>query len=151
MKSTNSALTIALIGLLSGCGNPMSLEKDLRRHEDKNKELELRNDSLAEDKRKYSQYIKGMMVTDNYRWFIADFPILFEEAKALCKEFDFQLPTVTQRKEFETQVFEKNPDWKDVSFYGSSFTIERMHVEPEQDDLSPDIALCMSEREFSDF
>lgn len=139
--------TLVLAAVSSGCGNPVNLEKDLRREEGRRKDSEAANKELQDENRQLKEHLQGIFVSDSFLWFFGQLPANYEEAVKVCEDVKYKLPNNSQLREFDEQVFKKNPDWAGKSIGDSAFSIDNIHVTPKKDGASPEIALCMHERE----
>lgn len=138
------ATTLTLINIVA-CGN-LPQVKNLE--QDKS-EAQNQVSQLSKENAEAKAFLQRIRTTDNYLWFIARGDVSFEEAKLLCENFGYQLPSEAALAEFDAQIMQKDQDWLGWQKSGESdkpliTSPSGIHVTPEREVKKSRIALCMT-------
>jgi hypothetical protein len=128
-------LAIIFSILVTGCGNPVTLEKDLRNEEDKRKESEDRAAALENEVDRLKPLLTNIYASTNYLWVFTGVYSSRESAQTQCDYIGYSLPDTVAFSEFQQEVLPRNSGW-------SEFSEEQFQLEDKEATTESGIVLC---------
>lgn len=107
--------------LLSACGNPIALQKNLSSEEEKCKDAEATSSNLASQVSLLKGYLTHIYVTTNHLWVFTGLAHEYSVARGQCTGIGYTLPSSGDVEEFKSELLPAHPEW---SKYISGVQIE---------------------------
>lgn len=148
----NIRLLALSICFLSGCSKTyenITHDNQLHQQEQQSNQEADQNYQLQQQVRNYKLYLQSIFVTDQSIWVYAvgwqpsssSALSPYEQAKSVCSDINYQLPTPDQLQEFMTEVVAKSSH-ADVS----SLKAQDIYTTTAPTGLFPDFLLCRTSR-----
>ncbi len=134
MLSRYLLMAVILVG--SACGNPVKMEKDLKRNEDDRRSAEKRVQELENENRRMRDRLAGVFASENNIWVLAEAFSDYGTAKSTCEGLKYTLPTREQFNEFWNGPYASLPESKRLQ------KAEEFHILDETIALKQGFVLC---------
>lgn len=123
-----------ILTLLTSCGNPVTLQKDLKSEEGKRKSAEQTSADLTTKVTLLKSFLTHIYVSTNNLWVFAGLSSSFDAAKAQCTDIGYTLPASYAVEEFKDDILPAHPEW--------SKYMDQLQVEGKSSPPDSGVVLC---------